>query len=84
MLTKVQTKQMSFQADMILEFAHYLGDYYKKQGLHNIAVFANSYVTLNGRPKEQFIDPSIDLLSIEESFKHKVWIKPYKYDIKGF
>ena len=32
-LTKFQEKQMSFQPDMIIEYAHYLGDTYKKKGL---------------------------------------------------
>ena len=32
-LNEFQEKQMSFQPDFILEFAHYLGDFYKKKGL---------------------------------------------------
>ena len=31
-LTPFQEKQMSFQPDMILEYAHYLGDTFKKRG----------------------------------------------------
>ena len=83
-LTDLQIKQMSFQPDMILEYAHYLGDHFKSQGHKNIGIYAESYVSLNGRSNQQFIDPEIDLLMQKESFKHKQWIKPFKDEIKGF
>tara|TARA_B100000965_G_C19569900_1_gene748592 strand:+ start:293 stop:1642 length:1350 start_codon:yes stop_codon:yes gene_type:complete len=79
-LTSYQEKQMSFQPDFILEYAHYLGRYYNQQGLKNIKVFAESYVSLNGRKSQKYIDPNINLLEVEESFKNKTWIMPQKYD----
>ena len=79
-LTSYQEKQMSFQPDFILEYAHYLGEYYNQQGLKNIKVFAESYVSLNGRKSQKYIDPNINLLEVEESFKNKTWIMPLKYD----
>ena len=39
--TRYQIKQMSFVPDMILEYAHFLGDYYKAQGVEQV-VFAES------------------------------------------
>ena len=81
-LTNFQEKQMSFQPDMIHEFAQFLGDTYKEKGYSNIAVFAESYVTLNGRPSKQFIDPNFNLYKEKNSLKHKKWIIPSNYDIK--
>ena len=83
-LTDLQIKQMSFQPDMILEYAHYLGDHFKSQGHKNIGIHAESYVSLNGRSSQQFVDPEVDLLTQKESFRHKHWIKTFKDDIKGF
>jgi hypothetical protein len=83
-LTPVQEKQMSFQPDMILEYAHYLGDHFKSQGHQNIAVFVESYVSLNGRLSQQFIDPSANLMELKDTFKHKYWINSLNDDIKGF
>ena len=83
-LTPVQQKQMSFQPDMILEYGHYLGNHFKSQGHQNVAVFVESYVSLNGRLSQQFIDPSANLMELKESFKHKYWIKPLNDEIKGF
>lgn len=83
-LTRLQEKQMSFQPDMILEFAHHLADEYKQKGWKDPAVFVDSYVTLNGRLSEPFIDPKVDLAAEKESFRHKTWIIPFKDDIQGF
>jgi len=82
-LTPFQEKQMSFQPDMILEYAHYLGDTFKKRGFNDVSVYADSYVTLNGRPSKRFIDPKVDLYKQKNDLKHKTWIIPIKDDIKS-
>ena len=82
-LTPFQERQMSFQPDFILEYAHYLANHFEKQGHQNIQVFADSFVALNGRPSERFIDPSTDLNQEIESFKHKKWVLPLKDEIHG-
>ena len=83
-LTTFQEKQMSFQPDMILEYAHFLGDFYKKKGFAKPSVFADSYVTLNKRISTRFIEKDFDLLSTKNSFLKKKWIIPIKDEIKGF
>ena len=77
-LTSYQQKQMSFQADFILEYAHYLGETYKELGYEKIEIFADSYVALNGRASQRYIDPEVNLLNEKESFKNKTWILPLK------
>ncbi len=83
-LTSFQEKQMGFQPDFILEYAHYLGDHFSAQGHENVEVYAESYVALNGRPSQEYIDKSVDLYKQRESFKPKTWILPFNDDIKGF
>ena len=83
-LTSYQEKQMSFQPDFILEYAHYLGDHFKSQGHENLQVFVDSHVALNGRSSTRFINPEVDLYSQKESFQHKTWVIPFKDEIKGF
>jgi len=82
-LTPMQEKQMSTQPDFILEYAHFLGDHFKKDGHKNIQVFVDSYVGLNGRLSSLFIDPKIDLYKEKETLHHKNWILPFKDEIKG-
>ena len=83
-LTSYQEKQMSFQPDFILEYAHYLGDHFKSQGHENLQVFVDSHVALNGRSSTRFVNPEVDLYSQKESFQHKTWVIPFKDEIKGF
>ncbi|WP_159023011.1 HTTM domain-containing protein [Formosa sp. L2A11] len=82
-LTPSQEKQMSAQPDFILEFAHCLGRHFKAEGHDQVQVYAQSYVSLNGRAEAQYIDPDVDLLQEKESFRHKKWILPFQDKIRG-
>ncbi|MFK7750176.1 MAG: HTTM domain-containing protein [Kordia sp.] len=77
-LTEFQEKQMSFQPDFILEYAHYLGDHFTSQGHKNVEVYVDSNVALNGRMSRIYIDKTVDLYQQKESFRHKNWIVPFK------
>ena len=83
-LTSFQEKQMSFQPDFILEYAHYLGDYFSNINGDSVQVFADSYVSLNGRKSQKFIDNNIDLYLEKRSLKNKTWIIPFNDEITGF
>lgn len=69
-----QEKQMSFQPDMILQFAHFLGEHYQRQGVYQPEVRAEVYVTLNARPSKLLIDPNRNLMLEKDTWKHKSWI----------
>lgn len=73
-LTPNQEKMMSTQPDMILQYAHFLKDKYENQGIKNVQIRAEAYVTLNGRGSRMFLDPTKDLTKEEESLLHKNWI----------
>lgn len=82
-LTPFQEKQMSFQPDFILEYAHFLSNHFAENGFKDNAVYVDCQVALNGRLSKTFIDPNIDLIQQKESFEHKDWILPFKDEIKG-
>ena len=79
-LTSLQEKMMETQPDMILQYAHYLGDVYKKKGVKDPIVTVQSYVTLNGSGSRLFIDSTVDLLKQEDNFLPKKWILPFHQD----
>ena len=83
-LTPFQEKQMSFQPEMILQFAHYLKSEFIKNGYAKPNITVDSFVNLNGRLSRRFIKKDVNLLKYKESFKHKDWIIPLDDDIKGF
>ena len=84
-LSPQQIDQMSRQPDMILQFAHFLGEKYKDTVLHfgsksvhlsRPRVSADVYVTLNGRPNQHFVNRETDLMQEEYNLKHRKWILP--------
>ena len=77
-LTSQQEKMMSTQPDMILQYAHFLGKHFKSQGHQNLEVYVESYVALNGKKSQLYIHPEQNLLEIEEGFRHKDWVLPWK------
>lgn len=76
-LTQLQEKMMASQPDMILQYAHFLRDYYIKQGIQGPQVYVDAYVSLNGSMSRLMIDPKTDLALEKESFRHKDWIILY-------
>ncbi|WOI23063.1 HTTM domain-containing protein [Nonlabens ulvanivorans] len=82
-LTSFQEKQMSFQPDFILEYAHFLGDHYSSQGYKDVKVYVDCYAALNGRTSRRLVDPKANLYQIKDSFQHKDWLLPLEDEIKG-
>jgi hypothetical protein len=75
-LTPLQEKMMTTQPDMILQYAHFLAGKYRERLDHPVAVFVYSYVSLNHRPGQIYIDPDTDLSKEKDSFLPKKWILP--------
>jgi hypothetical protein len=75
-----QEKQMAMQPDLILQFAHFLAEHFKQQGMDKPEVRAEVWVTLNSRPAQLLIDPEIDLTKYSDSWRPKSWILPYHQD----
>ncbi|MEL6591833.1 MAG: HTTM domain-containing protein, partial [Bacteroidota bacterium] len=82
-LTSFQEKQMSTQADFILEYAHYLGHQYEAKGVKNPEVYVENYVALNGRPSRLFVDPEVNLMEINPSLATRTWILEFDDEIHG-
>jgi hypothetical protein len=77
-LTPVQEKMMSTQPDLMLQYAKFLEVHYSKQGVITEGVYANVYVTMNGRGSRAYVDSSVNLADQDDSWKSKSWILPYE------
>ncbi len=62
--------------DLILNFAHFLRDHYQKKLKSEVAIFASSRVSLNGRPHKEMITSGVDLAREERTVLPYTWIKP--------
>jgi vitamin K-dependent gamma-carboxylase len=75
-LTPLQYKMMTTQPDMIQEYARALKDRFVHEGYDRVRVYAEAWASLNGRPRQRLVDPSVDLASVPWSLSPKSWIVP--------
>lgn len=76
-LTRKQIRKMSTRPDMILQFAHYLEQYWDRSfNMPDVEVHAQVYASLNGRKPALLINPEIDLTTVPRNLKHAEWIMP--------
>lgn len=71
-----QEKQMAMQPDLILQFAHYLRDHFRAEGMDDPKVRAEVWVTLNAKPAKLLVDPNIDLAKETDGWHAKDWVIP--------
>lgn len=76
MLTKQQAKQMAFQPDLIHMFAQHLARQWQAQGYPAVQVYAEVWVSLNGRPAHRLVDPTVDLAREPRRIGAPRWVLP--------
>ena len=77
-LTPLQEKMMSTQPDMIVKYATYLAEIFRKRGIKNPEVTAEVYVTLNGARSQLFVDSTVNLAAQRTGWQHYNWVLPIK------
>lgn len=79
-LSQKQIRSVSAKPDVMWQFAQRLKRIYAEKGM-DIEVYVTSYVSVNGKPSKQLIDPKVDLASVKwNHFKHHDWILPSNQD----
>jgi hypothetical protein len=74
-LTDLQRRMMATQADLILAYAHHLRDRHAAHG-EPVHVYADAFVSTNGRPRRRWIDPHVDLAAESHSLFGFDWVLP--------
>ncbi|MEM7573763.1 MAG: HTTM domain-containing protein [Bacteroidota bacterium] len=82
-LTPFQEKQMATQTDFIVEYAHYLEQHYQEQGIAQPEIYVESYVALNGRQSQLYVNPDIDLTKVDRTFAPADLLLPFGDTIGG-
>ena len=59
-----------------MQFARFLKTEYTKKGITNPRIFADSWVSLNGRRSRPYLRPDVDLALLEDGWAPKNWILP--------
>lgn len=73
-LTSQQMRTMTYQPDMILQFAYYLEDIYRQEENDDLTVTVEAYVAHNGNASRLIIDPSVDLTQVQRTIWSSNWI----------
>jgi hypothetical protein len=75
-LSARQIHEMSTRPDMVLQYVHFLAERYGAGGRLRPMIRVEQQVSLNGRPYQHLIDPTLDLAAVEPSFAPADWILP--------
>ena len=79
-LSKKQRQIITTKPDVIWQFAQHLKKQFANNG-QEISVYADCFVSVNGKPLKRLIDPKIDLASVKwNAFSHSPWILPSNQD----
>ena len=73
-LNEIQYREMAGQPDLILQLAHRIRDDFNAQGAGPVAVYADSWVSLNGRPAARLIKPNVNLSEVQDGLAVADWI----------
>lgn len=69
-----QYRKLTTHPDMILQYAHHLRDRATERS-HDLAVYGRFRARLNGRKRRRFIDPEVDLSTVEWTWwGRKDWV----------
>jgi vitamin K-dependent gamma-carboxylase len=71
-----QSEKFGRDPEMILHFAHFIGEEYRKSSGNTASVHALVLASLNGRKPELMIDPNVDLMQEPRGFHNRDWIMP--------
>lgn len=72
-----QARNVLARPDIAWMFAQRLKEIWADRGYDNVRVYADIGVSLNGRPMQPFIDPTVDLAAVPwEHFSETDWILP--------
>ncbi len=75
-LSSRQRSKIRGRPDMIVLFAHHLEEELRKEGHRNVEIRAEANISLNSRPRQLLIDPTLDLTTVKRSLMPYPWILP--------
>jgi hypothetical protein len=83
LLTRRQFDEMSMRPYMIHQYAHELASMFERSGYENVSIHALTNISLNGRPGQWLIDPTVDLAAQPQRFNVPVGVYPLKPQLQA-
>ena len=77
LMSRRQARAVMTRTDLIHMFAGYLEDAAIEEGLGEVEVYARIEKSLNGRPRQLYVDPDVDLTAVRyQWFRPDPWVLP--------
>ena len=73
-LTDWQASHAATRPDLIHATAHLIAEHYQAEGVPDVEIRADAWVTMNGRRAQRLIDPTIDLADHRRGHPPADWI----------
>ena len=81
-LSKKQQRLAQTKPDVMWQFSQRLKNIYKAKG-EDISVYITSYLSVNGKPYNEYIDSKVDIANQDWNyFGHTTWLLPNQLDSK--
>jgi len=77
-MNRAQASEISDEPDMMLQFVDYLEQRWQADGYSDVEIYARVWVSLNGRPYTYFVDPCMDMTTVNRQIINydAGWIQP--------
>ena len=82
-LNAKQARKMPCIPDMVMQFGQFLEDEWAEKGFDDISVTVNSECSLNGRNRQTFFKPDIDLTQLSRHDLALNWLEPLHEPLKN-
>lgn len=71
-----QARQASIRSDLLLSTAHLIAQDFADRGHPGVEVRAQSFVSFNGRQRQRYVDPTVDLAALPRGSRTSEWLLP--------
>ena len=60
----------------MLQYVHHHRDRLRAEGIRDPVITVDWFTSLNGRPYQRLVDPTVNLAAVERTWRHSPWIIP--------
>jgi hypothetical protein len=71
-----QLRKLGTFPDIMLQYVHHHRDRLRAQGIRDPIITVDWFCSLNGRPYQRLIEPTVNLAAVDRSWRHAPWILP--------
>jgi vitamin K-dependent gamma-carboxylase len=71
-----QLRKLGTFPDIMLQYVHHHRDRLRAEGVRDPVITVDWFCSLNGRPYQRLVDPTVNLAAVERTWRHSPWIIP--------